>query len=247
MRKASLLALTMLLLLAFGATAQQASTEQTGTAKLHVPEVSFDFGYIPQVGKVGHAYKLYNVGDGDLRILRVKPGCGCTKAPLEKDVVGPGDSTSVELIFTSKEIYKGSMRKSAAVTTNDNTYGTLRLRFEATINEQPDSVEPVRLSPWDIKFNPSERNQTMEVAVKNVVDKPLDLKLVSYPHKFLTIDFPEGKLEPDETKTITVAIRDDIEDEAFEKSFTFETGDVKNTRFTVPVVLMPSLTKVENQ
>jgi hypothetical protein len=242
MRQVSWIALSLVLVFTFGLAAQD-----VGAPKLQAPEVNFDFGYIPQVSKVGHPFALHNVGNGELKILKVKPSCGCTQAPLEKDLVGPGDSTSVEIIFTSKSNYRGVMNKSAAVTTNDDTYGTLRLRFSATINENPDSVGPVQLTPWDIKYNPTERSETMTVEVKNVSDKPLDLQMVSFPHKYLDIDFPAGALAPGKTETIGVKIRGDVSDQAFEKSFTFATGDEANTRFTIPVVLMPSLTQMEHQ
>ncbi len=254
MLKAGKLALIAILatMLAFSVTlfaddaASAADGAQVSNAKLNVVETNFDFGYIPQISKVGHSFTLYNVGSDDLKILNVKPGCGCTQAPLEKDLVGPGDSTRVELIFTSKKNYRGTMNKSAAVTTNDATYGTLRLRFSATINENPDSVGPVQLAPWDLNYNSSERNQEMVVNVKNVSTQPLNLQMVSAPYNYLDIDFPSGKLDPGASTAIKVRIKDSVKDDAFTKSFTFETGDEKNTRFTVPVVLIPSLTKAEH-
>ncbi len=240
MNKSSWLSLLLTLVVIFAFTFR-VSADEAGAPKLKVVESNFDFGYIPQIGKVGHSFELYNVGNGDLKILKVKPGCGCTEAPLEKNLVAPGDSTSVELIFTSKRNYRGILNKSAAVTTNDATYGTLRLRFSARINEKPDSVGPVQLSPWELKYNPNERHKIMSIEVKNVSESPLQLEMISFPENYLNIDFPAGNLSPGATRVITVGIKDTVKDPAFAKSFTFATGDEKNTRFTVPVVLLPGL------
>lgn len=55
----------------------QTSAEQPADipgARLHLPETSFDFGYIPNDSRVTHVYKLMSVGEQPLKILRVKPG-----------------------------------------------------------------------------------------------------------------------------------------------------------------------------
>ena len=65
---------------------------QAGPA-LAIEEDSFDFGYVPQRSKIAHVFWLKSVGDETLKITKVTPGCGCTKAPLEKSELAPGDST----------------------------------------------------------------------------------------------------------------------------------------------------------
>ncbi len=88
---------------------------------------AFDFGYISAGSVVSHSYVFHSRGTDSLKILNVKPGCGCTKAPLKKEVVAAGDSTEVELVFTSNKGAKGNVGKSATVSCNDSDRGTFQL------------------------------------------------------------------------------------------------------------------------
>ena len=53
------------------------SSSLLAQARLEIDETSFDFGYIPQVCKVAHTYVMRASGTDSLKILNVKPGCGC--------------------------------------------------------------------------------------------------------------------------------------------------------------------------
>lgn len=64
---------------------------------------------------------LRSAGSDSLKILKVQPACGCTKAPLKKEVVAAGDSTGVELVFTLSSASRGRVSKSAMVYANEST------------------------------------------------------------------------------------------------------------------------------
>lgn len=206
-------------------------------AKLDISSTTFDFGIIPQVGKVSHTYYMKSTGTDSLRILGIKPGCGCTKAPLEKEVVAPGDSTGVELIFTSSEAYRGKTQKTATVTCNDDERGSFLLRFSAQFNTVPDSAKPIQLAPWSLEIAEGERARELSIAVKNVSDQPLTLKMASLPLGFLKVTLPATPIAPNQTAAIKVQVDPKCKANAFEKSFTLECSDDQTTHFTVPVVL----------
>ena len=214
------------------------SSSLLAQARLEIDETSFDFGYIPQVCKVAHTYVMRASGTDSLKILNVKPGCGCTQAPINTEVVAPEDSTAVELIFTSVETYRGTMQKTATVTCNDDARGTFSLRFKATINTSPDSAQPAQLSPWNIDFTEAMRAKEVEVSVKNVSKEPLSLALVSYPFEFINVILPANDIAPGKSGVIKVRIAPGCKESSFEKSFTFTTGRAADSkRYTVPVVL----------
>lgn len=214
------------------------TTRANADPRLEIDETNFDFGFIPQTGKVAHSYVMRSGGTDSLRILNVKPGCGCTKAPIRKEVIAPGDSTDVELIFTSAESYRGVVQKSATVTCNDDTRGTFMLRFKATINTFPDSAKPAQLTPWTIEYATADRSKETEVQIKNVSNEPLRLGLVSYPFEFINVSLPTGDIAPGKTGVIKVKIAPACGEKEFEKSFTFTTGSASDApRYTVPVVL----------
>jgi hypothetical protein len=222
-------AVTVILLLSLPAMAQ---------ARLEIDDTNFDFGYIPQTGKVSHSYVMRNSGTDSLRILNVKPGCGCTKAPILKEVVAPGDSTAVELIFTSADNFRGVVQKNATVTCNDDSRGSFLIRFKATLNTFPDSARPAKLTPWNIECPTANRDTDFSIGVKNVAAEPITLALVSYPTEFLTVNLPTGAIAPGKTGVIKVKVAPSCKETEFEKSFTFTTGTAPDSkRYTVPFVL----------
>ncbi len=60
-----------------------------------------------------------NIGNEELHITQVRPGCGCTTAPLDKDKLKPGDTAriKVELNIGSNN---GNLTKSITITSNDS-------------------------------------------------------------------------------------------------------------------------------
>lgn len=65
----ALLALTVLT-----AHAQQGAPPKSSLARVEVPEVSFNFGYVPQGSSISHTFWLRSVGEDTLRITDVRPG-----------------------------------------------------------------------------------------------------------------------------------------------------------------------------
>lgn len=71
-------ALAMLALMTLSAQAQiQQSTGNVPAAqqpRLEVPEVAFNFGFVPQGASISHTFWLRSVGGDTLRITDVRPG-----------------------------------------------------------------------------------------------------------------------------------------------------------------------------
>jgi hypothetical protein len=63
-------------------------------------------------------YLLKNQGQSDLIIHAVKPSCGCTAVKPEKNILAPGDSASIEVVF-SPIGRSGEFNKVITVITND--------------------------------------------------------------------------------------------------------------------------------
>lgn len=67
-------AVAMLALTALAAQAQQRQADLVNQPRLEVPEVAFNFGYVPQGASISHVFWLRNVGGDTLRITDVRPG-----------------------------------------------------------------------------------------------------------------------------------------------------------------------------
>jgi hypothetical protein len=209
-----------------------------GQSAMKVPVENFDFGYAPKNVSISHRFWLYSTGTDTLKITNVKPGCGCTKAPLEKSIVAPGDSTMVELIFNTRN-YSGKMSKSATITTN-TLQATNQVSFSTAILSGKDTTLPVAFTPDIIsihrvankapdKFTVSIQNNSAGDIIPVLDGCPRDLFDVKLPKKIKA-----GKTAEAEIMINKAAL-------AFEKSFTIQLDDAKATRFTIPVVYSDSL------
>jgi len=206
--------------------------------RLEVPETNFDFGYAPQDATISHVYWLRNVGTDTLRITDVRPGCGCTKAPLKKKELGPGDSTDVEVIFSTGH-YSSHVQKTASIISNAPGQAP-PLTFTAHPVSDPDSIGMFSIMPPQLDLDTTRPDSQKkpweyEVAVKNKSSGPFALKVVSAPDRFIKVDVPKGEIEPGNDEAIRIKIASEAADTLFTKSFTIEASDAAKTRYTFPI------------
>lgn len=241
MRKVFNIAISLLMpsLLFAQAKTPELSAFPPSKAKVQVGEVSFDFGHMPNDASVSHSYWLHSRGEDSLKILRVKPACGCTKAPLRKEVVAVGDSGEVELVFRANPGQRGNVTKTATVTCNDNNMGNFQLKFSASIypNEHPDSLAPLTLSAGSVKWDQASKGSSQSIVMKNVSRLPVKLSVVASPKGFVDLDMDAREIPPGGTKELRFSISKNFTGQDFTKSFTFECSDAAKTRYSIPVVL----------
>lgn len=153
---------------------------------------------------------------------------------MDKEILAPGDSTALEIIFSTKS-YTRTVVKSPQITTNEGPPDR-HVRIEATIVTAPDSTSPVVITPHkiDISQFSDEIIDRKTFAIRNVSDRELTLTLLAGPTDMMEIDLPQS-VGPGETVEGEVRLHADILDLSFDKSFTFELNDDDTTRFTVPV------------
>lgn len=94
------------------------SFSQKSKIVFETPE--FNFGDIQEnKGKVSHKFSFTNNGKESIRILTVKPSCGCTTPNWSKDEIKPGKKGFIIAEYNPKG-RPGVFRKSLSVITNDN-------------------------------------------------------------------------------------------------------------------------------
>ena len=86
--------------------------------RLQMNEETFDFKEITEGAKIEHEFTLTNTGKSDLMIRKIIPSCGCTTVNPEKNVIRPGETTSMKVMFNSAGKV-GTQNKSITVITND--------------------------------------------------------------------------------------------------------------------------------
>lgn len=215
-------------------------------AKVYVDELSFDFGLMSNDASVSHSYWLHSRGEDSLKILRVKPACGCTKAPLTKEVIAPGDSGEVELVFRANPGQRGNVTKTATVTCNDNNKGNFQLSFSSIMypKEYPDSLQPLTLSSGSVKWDQTSKSKVQSVVLKNVSQAPVNITIVSKPRGFVELEMSDKEIMPGKTKELKFKISPDFTGQEFTKSITFACNDAQKTRYSIPVVLATQVAAV---
>ena len=103
----------------------------------HAPGVSFtskeaDFGTIRRGEKAECRFTLTNSGERPLFIRKVKVTCGCTVATPGKEVLNPGESTDIRVVFDSTG-KSGRQSKTVTVITNDPRQPETPLRIEGNV------------------------------------------------------------------------------------------------------------------
>lgn len=103
---------------------------------------TFEFDPIIEGEKVSHDFIVENKGNTTLKILTVKPGCGCTAASYTKEIM-PGESGKISLDFNSKGYGGKSVHKTARVQTNDPDNMFFRLTLSGIVESYAE-IEPSR-------------------------------------------------------------------------------------------------------
>jgi hypothetical protein len=211
-----------------------AAAAVSAAPELSLSELSFDFGYVPQNSNVSHVFWLKSTGDDTLIIQRVIPGCGCTKAPLEKNILAAGDSTRLEIIFSSQR-YKGSVVKHPIVQTNADT-SRRPLKFSTKVVAHPDSLRPVIVKPYklDISQLGEEIRDRISFTIENLSEQDVTIRLVAVPDELVTLTLPKT-VAAHGSASGELVVREDKLTEEFQKSFTFEVGGADTARYTVPI------------
>lgn len=202
--------------------------------KLGISEENFDFGYVPQNAKVSHIYWLKAEGSDTVRIANVVPGCGCTKVPLEKNILGPGDSTRLEVIFDTRS-YSGLVSKRPTIQFSDGT-PDVHVSFSCSVATRPDSTFPVIITPYKLdltQFGEKVRSET-KFTIANASDSDLTLTLVSQPVGLATVSLPKVVKAGKSAEGTLKLTREGLEAE-FEKAITIQVSDQKKSRFTIPL------------
>ncbi len=220
------------------ATAQaEAPAPKMNNSRLEVPEVTFRFGYAPQNSKIAHVYWLKNAGSDTMHLTDVRPGCGCTKAPLRKHDVAPGDSADVEVIFSTGH-YNSNVQKSASII-SDAPGMAPALTFTAWPVTSADSLQPFTVSPGlvdlDSLRNLNGKVSDVTVKVRNVSSQNLQFTLVSKPDQWVKVNVPGTAIAPGKDEMIKLTFDAGVADTVLNKSFTIEASDSAKTRFTVPI------------
>ncbi len=93
----------------------------------------YDFGVIPQHTTIEHDFTFKNEGRSNLVIRKIKASCGCTVVKPEKEIIKPGETSSMKAVFKSGS-RKGRQHKTITVISNDPNNAVIRLLLRGTVS-----------------------------------------------------------------------------------------------------------------
>lgn len=102
-------------------------------------KTTHSFGTIKQNARVSTTFKISNEGKSTLHIRKTKASCGCTATRPKKTVLAPGESTTIDVTYSSGTS-KGRIHKSVTVITNDPKKSKTVLSITADIT--PNKAQP---------------------------------------------------------------------------------------------------------
>lgn len=172
------------------------------------PKLEIEGGDTYNWGKVNYKnsplnakIKLKNVGNETLKITEVKPGCGCTTAPLDKYEIAPGDFATLAVSLNISS-YTGETVKSIRISSNDPQNPDKYLFIKA------DVYRPVIVTPNNYLGRSSIKvgvEESFDFGLKNQTEKPIKVTSVEVYPKDAKCDVKVGDvLPPNQEKKYSV-------------------------------------------
>ena len=100
--------------------------------KIDFKQTVYDFGTIGQNKKIEFEFEFTNNGKSDLLLHKIKATCGCTTVNPSKNIIKPGESSSLKAIFNSGT-FSGKQSKYITVISNDPKQPEVRLRMTGNV------------------------------------------------------------------------------------------------------------------
>ncbi|HPD33490.1 MAG TPA: DUF1573 domain-containing protein, partial [Candidatus Kapabacteria bacterium] len=133
--------------------------------------------------------KIKNTGNDILKIYEVKPGCGCTTAPLDKNELKQGEEATLDISLNISN-FTGSITKSIRITSNDpvnkDTYIYLKTNVFRPLIVQPNS----NITNSDMSLN---KEATYSFQLKNQGDKPITITYIAHSPDDLVVNIEKGQ------------------------------------------------------
>ncbi|MFN3781447.1 MAG: DUF1573 domain-containing protein [Candidatus Kapaibacteriota bacterium] len=149
---------------------------------------SYDWGTVkPTQDPLKAKIKIKNAGTELLKITEVKPGCGCTTAPLDKNELKPGEEASLDVTLRIAG-YSGNVVKSIRIASNDPTNPNKYLYLKANV------FHPISITPTSyLAFNEMTVGQeaTAKVTLKNNTTQDITITDVEVVPENLNVNLPK--------------------------------------------------------
>lgn len=157
---------------------------------------SYDWGKVsPKDSPLKTKVKLKNIGTEKLIISNVKPSCGCTTAPLDKDQLNPGETATIDVTFNVGS-HAGPNSKTIRISSNDPNNSTVIFRLSADVQKA------LTVTPGYFAFNQMKVGEkaTSTITIQNTSKKDITLTETARTPSDLVLNLSSPKtLKPGES------------------------------------------------
>lgn len=119
---------------------------------------SLDFGTIVEGDVASRVLLIKNTGNAELKIINVRPSCGCTAALLSTNAVAPGQATELKVTLNSTGL-KPNFEKYVYLSSNDPDEANKSVTIRGSVKTLPKINIVVEPPIWD--FVPAAQGQTL--------------------------------------------------------------------------------------
>ncbi len=202
--------------------------------QIEIKDGTFNFGRVVQRATISHTFWIKSTGDEDLHITKVVPGCGCTKAPLMDSVLAPGDSTRLDIFFSTKS-FRGFVTKRPYLETNASDEKTY-VKIMAELIPEPQKGKQLVINPptLDVSQFTEKPRRKGKFLISNRSDQDYKITVVDYASDYFDVDMPK-KIGAGETVEGVITVHKNRIPEEFEHSLTFMINDDLEQRYTLPI------------
>jgi hypothetical protein len=208
--------------------------EEPSRAKISFSETIWDFGYVPKTGKVIHTYKIKNIGEDTLVIVKVRTTCGCTSVPLPKERLASGEIADLEVVFDPSKVTVEQTQKKVQVLSNDPNQPFAEVKFNAKIGK---TNSLVKVTPACINFDTLSygSGRTQNLTIENISGEKLSLMRTEGPGENIDLELTDRVLKPGESIKVEIKLKDNTPPGNLNASFTLDFECSKVARVSVPV------------
>ncbi|NIM98519.1 MAG: DUF1573 domain-containing protein [candidate division Zixibacteria bacterium] len=202
--------------------------------KISLSETMWDFGYVPKTGTVSHTYRIKNIGDDTLIIVKVRTTCGCTTAPLSKQRLAPDEMADMEAVFDPRRIKVGETSKRLQVISDDPDNPFTDVRFSAKVGM---SNSLVRLTPTELNFDTVSQGteEVRSLTLENISGEKLFIDVIEGPGHAMDADLEARNLEPGESVQIHLKLKENAASGNLQTSLTLDFECSKVARVSIPI------------
>lgn len=148
-------------------------------ATIKFKQTSIDFGDVQRGKPVNVNFEFENIGNEVLKILDIRPSCGCTATGLDKREYKPGEKGALPVRFDSSA-YSGRIAKSIVIRTNDDALPSINLTLMGNVI---DAAGPkAKLSAESFDFGSVKKGKTYTKVFSIANEGKEELKITEVQH-----------------------------------------------------------------